>query len=142
MRKLFLLLFGACAVVFAVTASAYLPKFYYNEYGQLEFEGNEAQHNCFRKGVYYWDGNDCRKIVPVETCKAQGGEWERVQMVVRQYSKYICLCPQGQFWNGKDCVSNLPQEKKCRIEVWCDPKMSDIVVNVTPEIMDLAVCPR
>ena len=42
MRKLFLLLFGACMTVFAVAGFAYLPKFYYNEYGQLEFEGNEA----------------------------------------------------------------------------------------------------
>lgn len=142
MKKIFSL-FAFLYMVFSVAlVYAAVPDFYFDEYGQLKPNGNPAQQECFQKGHYYWDGRACREIVPAKTCKARGGEWQPVQMVVRRYFKYVCLCPHNKFWNGNDCVSNLPQDKKCRIEVWCDPKMSDIIVNVTPEIMDLAVCPR
>lgn len=143
--KINILLIVACminVVFFATVSYAVMPKFYFDEYGQLKDGGNQAQQECFRRGNYYWDGRDCRKIVPVKTCEARGGEWHQVQMPVRRYFKNICLCPQNKFWNGSDCVSNLPSDKKCRVKVWCDRKMSDVIANVTPESIDLRECPR
>lgn len=141
MKKIWFSSFIFIILSFATDAYSFMPRFYFDEQGQLRDNGNAAQQDCFRKRLY-WNGKTCQKIIPVETCKAQGGEWYQVQMVVRNYMKYICLCPQDKFWDGKNCVNNLPQAKKCRIEVWCDSKMSDVIANVTPEIMDLTACTK
>lgn len=141
MKKFIFLISFATAIFFEHCSQAFLPSFFYDQNGQLNFSGSKEQNDCFKKGFFYWDGNKCVEITPVKNCFAQGGEWHSVQMVKRQYFKNICLCTHNMFWDGMNCVNNLPPEKQCNIEVWCNDKMQDIIVKTTPQIMDLNTCP-
>jgi len=141
MKKFLFFISLVFSLFFVYDLKAFVPNFYYDQYGQLNFSGSPQQTDCFRKGYFYWNGNECSKIPPIENCISQGGEWYQVQMVKRQYFRNVCICKNNMFWNGINCVNNLPANKQCKIKVWCDKKMQDIIINTTPEVMELNTCP-
>ena len=48
MRKVFLFFAFICTFFSAISVHAALPRFYFDEYGQLKPNGNQAQQDCFK----------------------------------------------------------------------------------------------
>jgi len=101
----------------AVPAQAECLEFYFDK------DGNQHSTPCNTKSAEvkcawqsaYWNGRSCVKLPQLEQvqrCQSQGGEWDPSTIK----TKPICICPQQQVWDGKNCRSDIPPSQQCVFE--------------------------
>lgn len=120
-------------------------------------ELTEAERICSEGKDSYWDGQACRKVEVIQSCKAQGGEWIGIQIMDNSYPREllrqaksvcassfcnICLCPGGKTWDGQQCLANAEPARNCGVDAWCEMKMTDMTVAVTSEFLGFKRCAR
>lgn len=158
MKKWFLIFW-----LFPVCAQAFCLQTYNDKNGQshgVRCSGKPLPEvECSQKGDFYWDGETCREIPVIKSCKAQGGDWVAIQIrhdmslddvlgnpedTLSSGFKNVCLCPEHEYWNGAQCTaaSQIAAEKRCRLNVWCEKKMEDINLLITPEALGASHCPQ
>ena len=98
----------------------------------------------------YRDGEFCRDIEIIKSCKAQGGTWEQAQLRGADLADalnpdnlrnkkaiiHLCVCPNQTVWDGQNCRSDIP------IQQQCTTFFGDGSIRITHDFFGPGECPR